>query len=84
MIYKLKSSMMQKDECEKAIRQLCHEWAKVRGISSAPVDQPSFSDFKSWLNEKGYSHYLNFRSVTGPMYDAESWFDQEFKQTWRN
>jgi hypothetical protein len=75
---------MKKDECETAIRCLCREWAKERGIPYAPVDQPSFSDFKSWLSSKGYSHYLNFRSVMGPDSDAETWFDQEFKQTWRN
>jgi hypothetical protein len=46
--------------------------------------QPSFIDFKSWLRENGYSHYLNFRSVMGPEEDAERWFDQEFGQMWRN
>lgn len=75
---------MKKDECEKAIRSLCHEWGSIKGISMPPVDQPHFSEFKAWLKEKGYSHYLNFRSVMGPDYDAELWFDQEFKQTWRN
>jgi hypothetical protein len=75
---------MKKEDCEKAIRYLCHEWAKARGIPDPPIDQPSFSDFKAWLVEKGYSYYLNFRSVMGADYDAEMWFDQEFKQTWRN
>jgi hypothetical protein len=75
---------MKKDESEKAIRHLCHEWGQLRGIEPGSVKQPSFSDFKSWLREKGYSHYLNFRSVMGPEEDAERWFDQEFKQTWRN
>lgn len=75
---------MTKEECEKAIRHLCHEWAKVRGIPSKPVGQPSFSDFTTWLSEKGYSHYLNFRSTGGPRYTAERWFDEEFGQTWRD
>jgi len=76
--------MNKKSECETAIRHLCHEWGRSRGIPSRPDFQPSFADFKSWLSEKGYSHYLHFRSVAGPDYDAEMWFDQEFGQTWRN
>ncbi|MDG4874163.1 hypothetical protein P9273_03500 [Mesorhizobium sp. WSM4935] len=75
---------MKKDEAEKAIRYLCHEWAKDRGLTITATDEPSFSDFKSWLREKGYSGYLEFRSTMGPLEDAERWFDQEFKQTWRN
>ena len=74
---------MTKDECEKAIRHLCHKWAEERGIESSTVDLMEFSDFKTWLGQKGYSHYLNFRSTAGSDYDAELWFDQELKQTWR-
>lgn len=75
---------MKKAECEKAIRNLCHEWAKTPEFTETRSDCPSFSKFKSWLTIKGYDHYLNFRSVMGADYDAELWFDQEFKQTWRN
>ncbi|UPG72898.1 hypothetical protein MVG78_01485 [Roseomonas gilardii subsp. gilardii] len=75
---------MKKDEAERAIRHLCHEWAQECGIVEPPTDQPSFSDFRSWLSEKGYSHYLTFRATMGPLHIAEMWFDQEFKQTWRN
>jgi hypothetical protein len=75
---------MRKDDCERAIRYLCTEWARERGIPRPPVNQPSFSDFKSWLANKGYGQYLNFKSVRGPESDAEDWFDQELKQTWRN
>jgi hypothetical protein len=70
-----------KDEAEKAIRHLCHEWAKA--LSPDRREHPHFSAFKSWLGESGYSHYLTFRSRMGADYDAELWFDQEFKQTWR-
>jgi hypothetical protein len=75
---------MKKDECEKAIRYLCHEWSKARGLTAEQLEHPSFSDFKSWLSENHHSLYLNFRSVRGPNADAEMWFDQEFKRTWRN
>jgi hypothetical protein len=33
-----------------------------------------------WLGTKGYSHYLNFRSVRGANEDAEQLFDQELHQ----
>jgi hypothetical protein len=74
---------MKKSESEQAIRQLCHVWAQECGI---PIggEQPSWGQFKSWLQTKHYSHYLNFRSSTSADYVAEMWFDEEFKQTWRN
>ena len=75
--------MMKKDECKTAIRSLCGEWAKACGISISPTEQPSFYDFKSWMSEKGHGLYLNFRS-DNPDSDAERWFDEVFKQTWRN
>ncbi len=76
--------MMKKPECEQAIRYLCREWRRVRGIPIRPDFQPSFGEFKIWLRQNGYSHYQNFRSVAGPDYDAEMWCDQEFGQTWRS
>lgn len=79
---------MKKDEAERAIRHLCHVWAKERGFDLAKYSSldfhPSFGDFTRWLEMKGYGNYLTFRSVRGPRADAEDWFDQEFKQTWRN
>lgn len=74
---------MTKGEAEKAVRHLCHEWEKDQGVHYGPTDHPSFSEFTTWLGRKGYSHYLNFRSRTGALYDAEMWFDQEFRQMWR-
>jgi hypothetical protein len=75
--------MFTKAECEKAIRHLCHEWAKELGIHVSPENDPGFSKFRIWLEEKGFGSYLKFRSVAGALYDAEMWFDQEMKQTWR-
>ena len=57
---------------------------RLQAAGTIPATQPSFVDFKSWLRESGYSHYVNFRSVMGPEEDAERWFDQEFGQTCRN
>jgi hypothetical protein len=75
--------MSTKPECEKAIRQLCQQWAKEKGINISTENDPGFSTFRIWLEERGFSSYLNFRSVAGPIYDAEMWFDEEMKQTWR-
>ena len=58
------------------------EWAKE--LSPKELEHPSFRAFKTWLEKKRYSHYLDFRSTEGPHRAAEWWFDQEFKQTWRN
>lgn len=82
MITNCGAHMKTKAECEDAIRVLIHDWAKERGLNIG-IDHASFSDFESWLRAKGYSHYLNFRSVRGAREDAESWFDEEMKQPWR-
>jgi len=74
---------MTKSEAERAIRHLCHEWAKQRGIKIDPRVLPSFIDFLSWVQDN-YPSYLKFRTTTSVRYDVEAWFDQEFKQTWRN
>ncbi len=72
---------MTKADSEKAIRELSDTW--YNGLPDPKPEHPSFLAFKSWLSEKGYSHYLRFRSVMGADYDAELWFDQQRKQMWR-
>lgn len=74
---------MKKDDCESAIRSLCHRWRSESGQAVRPAEQLSFIAFKNWLAQKGYSHYLSFRTTTSPDYDAELWFDQEFGQVGR-
>ncbi|MDQ0472646.1 hypothetical protein [Labrys wisconsinensis] len=76
--------MLKKSECKKAIRHLTHRWAAETGLGPASGEISSFSAFKAWLLEIGHSQYLSFRSKGDPDYDAEMWFDQELKQTWRN
>lgn len=74
---------MKKQECEKAIRYLCSEWAKLRGVIIPPKEQPSFMDFFSWLRQN-HNQYLNFRSTLPVEDQVEAWFDDELKQKWRN
>lgn len=75
---------MKRTEAEPAIRALAHEWAKAVGIAVGSAEQPSFSAFRRWAEEQGYSGYLVFRSAMGALEDVERWFDQELRQTWRN
>ena len=79
---------MTKPEAEQAIRHLCHVWAQEKGYVGRDYNacdfHPSFGEFTLWLDSKGYGHYLTFRSRRGPRADAEDWFDEEFRQTWRN
>lgn len=74
---------MKKQESEKAIRYLCTEWAKLRGIQIPPIEQPSFYDFYSWVKEN-HGSILTFRSTLSVSDQVEAWFDDEFKQNWRN
>ncbi len=73
---------MKKAECERAIRDLCHEWAALRGVRIEAGDHPNFYDFLKWMRGN-YPIYLKFRSTISVEYDAELWFDRELKQTWR-
>lgn len=74
---------MTKDEAEKGIRYLCGVWGKEVGVVPDPEASPSFGDFLHWMQEK-HSAYLNFRSRFPTLDVVEQWFDEEFKQTWRN
>ncbi len=71
---------MKKDEAETAIRHLAHKWAEATGVQPGAGKLRSFGAFRSWLDDKGYGHYLDFRSVRGASADAETWFDQELGQ----
>lgn len=76
---------MKKDDAEKAIRYLASQWQSARGLPLPPSDHHySFGDFTRWLGEQGYSHVLDFRSTMGAQESAETWFNQEMKQTWRD
>jgi hypothetical protein len=57
--------MNEKDDSEQAIRTLCDKSAE--GRPADPMRHESFYDFRSWLEQNGYSHYLNFpiRKVGG-------------------
>jgi hypothetical protein len=73
--------MMTKSEAETAIRLLCREWRRTTGFAETPEVQLSFSGFLSWLRQH-HAIYLTFRTTTSVEYDAELWFDSEFKQSW--
>lgn len=75
---------MKRTEAEPAIRNLVRQWARATGVAVGSVEQPSFSAFKRWADEQGYSGYFVFRSTMGALEDTERWFDQELRQTWRN
>lgn len=74
---------MIKSEAEKTVRYLCSQWAKEAGVSPDPASSPSFGAFRMWLRDK-HPECLNFRSSTSVFDDVERWFDDEFKQKWRN
>ena len=77
---------MKKDECEAAIRALCSQWSREKGfVNTQSTDfHPSYFEFKNWAEDKGYGRYWDFRATGGANYHAEMWFDDEFKQNWRN
>lgn len=73
---------MKKAECETAIRQLARDWAATQ--PQTPEWHPSFGDFKTWLVNHGFGHYLNFRSEMPASDEAQRWFNDELKQAWRD
>lgn len=74
--------MNKKSDCELAIRQLIHDWVSSNEMSSEK--HPNFVEFKGWLRDQGYGHYLEFIGVMAASDVSEKWFEQELKQTWRN
>jgi hypothetical protein len=72
---------VKKPECEKAIRDFCRQWFDQ--LPMPKPEHPSWSNFKQWLGDNHYSGYLNFRSTRGADADAEMWFNQVLRQTWR-
>lgn len=79
-----KPGLVKRPEAESAIRQLTHDWAAAHGMQSGSGEMPSFSAFRRWVLDRGGAAYFQFRSTLGPLEDAESWFDQELRQAWRN
>jgi hypothetical protein len=73
-----------KRECEAAIRQMFEEWRfepTQNGIAEVKL---SYSKFRAWVDQKGYSKYFKFTSLAGSSEeDAERWFSLRFKQTWK-
>lgn len=74
--------MIKKSEAKAAIQHLATQWGEESGYVAKPGHYPSFTSFKYWLEEKGLSHYLKFRSDTA-RYDAEAWFEAALKNWWR-
>lgn len=64
------------------IQSLAKGW--YDGLPNPKPGHPSFSTFKEWLAKNGGSQYLDFRSIAGPLFDAEMWFDEALSQSWRN
>lgn len=72
---------MRKDEAERAIRLLCHQWRRECGFAELEPLQLSFTRFWCWMKDNHYQ-YTNFKTQAGADYMAELWFDQEFGITW--
>lgn len=74
---------MRKGDAKEAFETMFNEWEKELGTTITAESDPSFAQFSRWAHEKGYSHYLNFRSRIGAREDVENWFISRFKQRWR-
>ncbi|TXN73416.1 hypothetical protein [Methylobacterium sp. WL6] len=72
---------MKKDEAERAIRILCHDWRRETGQSEVPALDLHFNAFWAWMKDRHFQ-YTDFRATAGAAYMAEIWFDQEFGLTW--
>jgi hypothetical protein len=72
-----------KPQCETAIGQMFNQWRLEPAQQDIAEVDLSYSKFRAWADQKGYSSYFKFRSVMGPEEDAERWFAQRFRQTWK-
>ena len=74
---------MKKQEAERLIRSVVHDWANETGFNPTSGTMPSFLSFQHWLKQH-FPSASAFRSSTSPERDVEQWFDEELKQNWRN
>ena len=75
---------MKKDDAERQIRYLCGVWAEHKGFAMDGTADPSFIEFWVWLKDNGHGYVMDFRARGGSDYHASRWFDEEFKQSWKN
>lgn len=75
---------MKKDEAKQQFKYLCGVWARERNIPMDGSVDPSYADFTTWLHQNGHSDVMNFRGRGGAIGYMSQWFDEEFKQTWKN
>ncbi|WP_182342598.1 hypothetical protein [Comamonas koreensis] len=73
---------MTKDECERAIRTLVHQWAD-EVHPGKDKGQLYDTEFIRWLKDN-HPETLQFRSRMSTTDVVEQWFAQETKQTWRD
>jgi hypothetical protein len=71
-----------KIDAHAALLQLFLQWqAQKWPVDEAADVDVGWSEFKQWLAERHFSHYLDFRSSPGGAdQEAEAWFDEHFKQ----
>ncbi|NKE43440.1 hypothetical protein HB662_01530 [Roseomonas frigidaquae] len=69
-------------EAEIRIRRHALDWLAEQGAAGTSTDAPSFSSFHAWLTARDPAA-LDFRSIAGPRYDAEAWYDDVTGQNWR-
>lgn len=68
-------------QCERAIRNLCHEWKLTHHAMTSQQDV-SFAEFFQWLTEFHLA-IMSWQSSLPTSQIVERWFNQEFRQTWR-
>lgn len=74
---------MTKDHAKVGIRWYARDWWMLEG-SKRKGEAPSFLAFREWLERENKADYLKFRSRSGPLDDAERWFQEELGQVWRD
>ncbi|BAV45199.1 hypothetical protein MesoLj113a_47180 [Mesorhizobium sp. 113-1-2] len=75
--------MHKKADAKEAIERLALEWMRETGYQKKAGHYPNFGTFKTWLEGKHFSHYLNFRSNVGTDTEASGWFETEINEYWR-
>lgn len=70
---------MKKDECERAVRSLCHEWRTVKGLSATTTYDLNIADCMSWI-KRNHPEFFKFRSTMGADDTVEMWIADEFRQ----
>lgn len=76
---------MKKADAKREIEKLFEVWKTEMDVKpQGPYGLMEAAYFITWLKKGPHAHLLKFRATMGAEWCVEHWFDEYFRQSWRN